>query len=296
MNVRSSASAIAAERLGRLRLPLGRGRRVAGDMVRAGHRLVGGRQVPVVAVRVRLGQLHAAPRVPERRLGATQDRVDAGALPLAAGEVHVVADLAPVVARGVGRVDHLVVLGGGPRVHLEQRPGVVEQAGGQCPPGRLVEFRWAGRLRHDGLLPFGHARHVVEDALESVAPRLDPCAVGVESPRPLGRVVRGEDVADLLERDLELAKAGDRPRILELARPVASIAAGCVDLGGPQQVELVVVPERPDAQPGEPGEPSDGQQLVHGGIVDPRVTRESSPRGARSPVRRCRARGRWRAG
>ena len=84
----------------------------------------------------------AAAGVPERRLGPAEDRVDARALPLAAGEVdRLAADLAPVVARGVGAVDHLVVLGRGPVGLLEQGPGVVEQVRGELAAGRRVESR-----------------------------------------------------------------------------------------------------------------------------------------------------------
>ena len=102
MRVRSSGSAIAASAASAFAFHAAVAGVVAGDVARAGHRLVGGGQVPVLAVRVGLGQLDAPPGVPERGLGPAEDRVHAGALPLAAGEVDVVADLAPVVARGVG--------------------------------------------------------------------------------------------------------------------------------------------------------------------------------------------------
>ena len=83
-----------------------------------------------------------------------------------------------------------------------------------------------------------------------------------EPPSLLGRVVDREDLPDLVERQLQVAQAGDRPGGLELLPPVAAVAGEPVDVGRPEQVELVVVAQGADAQPGEPGEPSDRQQVV----------------------------------
>src|SRR5687767_5645214 len=80
----------------RLRLPLVAGGRVAGDGVGSGHRLVCRAEVPVLpAVLVRLCDLDAASGVVEGRLAAAEDRVDPRNLPLAAAEIHLLADLAP---------------------------------------------------------------------------------------------------------------------------------------------------------------------------------------------------------
>jgi hypothetical protein len=62
-----------------------------------------------------------------------------------------------------------------------------------------------------------------------------------------------------------------------LPAAVTPVASERVDLRRAQEVQLVVVPERPDTQPGEPRESPDRQQVViHVGIVDPRVGRESN--------------------
>ena len=65
--------------------------------------------------------------VVERRLGAAEHRVDARDLPLAASEVRLRSDLAPVVAGGVRGVDHLVVLLRRAIRQLDQRPDMVEE-------------------------------------------------------------------------------------------------------------------------------------------------------------------------
>lgn len=101
--------------------------------------------------------------------------------------------------------------------------------------------------------------------------------MGGQAPSPGDRVVDGEHLADLVEWQLKVAKTGNRAGRLELSSPVAPIAGGRIDLRRTEQVQLVVVPERPDAQPGKPPEPPDRQQVVvHARIVDPRVGRESS--------------------
>jgi hypothetical protein len=96
--------------------------------------------------------------------------------------------------------------------------------------------------------------------------------------RALSRVVGRQQLADLVERHLQLAKAGDDTRRVELFPSIASVARRRVDVGRSKEVELVVVAQRPDRQARKPREAADGQQLiVHAvPILDPRVGRESS--------------------
>src|SRR6187402_1216903 len=117
----------------------------------------------------------------------------------------------------------------------------------------------------------------MDETLESERPRFEPSTVLLEEPPPLGRVVRPLVRADRLERHLELAQVDDRPRPLELVAVVRAIARVGVHPGGPQQVQLVVMPQRPDRQAGKTREAADDEQVrVHASIVDPRATRESS--------------------
>ena len=204
-------------------------------------------------------------------------------------------------------MDHLVVLLGRPVAGLEERPGAVEQVGRELAPGRRVDLGRGGRRGHGGRVLRRELAEDVQDALEPERPGLDPAAVVVEEAPALGRVVGREVVADGLERHLEVAQPDDRPRGLELVAAVEAVAGLWVRPGRPEQVELVVVPQRPDAQPGQPREPPDRQQVwvVHAAIVDPRRYPRVKPwpvlrivpdiRGPRR-VRRCRARGRRRAG
>ena len=145
-------------------------------------------------------------------------------------------------------MEHLVVLVRGPVGVLEERPRVVEQADRKCAAGRVVELRGDGRTAHDRV-SFRDAGDVVEDALEAMGAGLDPGAVAVEPPLALGRVVDRKNLADLVERHLQLAQPADDLGGLELLGPVAPVAGERVDVGRPEQVELVVVAERADAQP-----------------------------------------------
>ena len=101
------------------------------------HPLLRAREIPVLeALAPGLVELEAALRMPERGLGAAEGRVDARALPLAAGDVRGRADPAPHVAGHVGRVDHLVGLLGRALGKLEELPHAVEGRDRELPlPG-----------------------------------------------------------------------------------------------------------------------------------------------------------------
>ena len=201
---RSSGSAMASRRGHGLRLP---GRdlvHVAGHHVGSCHRLVRGRDVPV-GVAGRLVDLEATPGVPQRRFRPAEDRVDPRALPLAARQVDrlAVRHLAPVVARGVGAVDHLVVLLRCAVGALEQRPGVVEQVGGELAARRRVElgrFGAGGRCGHGGRVLRAELAEDVQDALEPERACLDPvrgarAGAGADRPGRRSRAARGSSRA-----------------------------------------------------------------------------------------------------
>ncbi len=82
---------------------------------------------------VQTTQLEAAPRVVHRRLCPTEHGVDPRALPFSANEVHTSPRLPPVETRGVGRVEHAVVVLGGAIWRLDQRPDLVEEVDRQLP-------------------------------------------------------------------------------------------------------------------------------------------------------------------
>ena len=100
------------------------------------------------------------------------------------------------------------------------------------------------------------------------------------------RVIGREQLADLVDRHLEVAQPGDRPGRLELRPSVAAIPGEPVDVGRPEQVELVVVPQRSHRQPGQAGEPPDRQEVgvgVGGGLGLARLAhvRDGGPSGHR---------------
>ena len=196
--------------------------------------------------------------------GPAQDRVDAGALPLPAGEVHRLPDLAPMVARGVGGVQHLVVLHRRSVGRLEQRPDVIEQVDGDLSLGDRVQRR----RRRDGCL--GHDRFLVVDG--SVQPMDLPLSPGQErgQPRSMGdeqalslHGVGADHGTDLGQREVQLAKASDQSGVLELRSCVRAVRRLRIDPCRDEQVELVIVAQRTDAQAGQAGESPDRQQLVH---------------------------------
>ena len=212
---RSSASSIFGSSAAARAFHSSRAASVPGDRARAGHRLVRRAELPVLARVVGLVELDAAAGVVEGRLGPAQDAVHPRHLPLPARQVDRLADLAPVVARRVRRVEHLVVLLRRPVGVLEERPRVVEQPDRQRAARGMVELGGDGRAGHDRV-SLRDSGDVMEDALEAQRAGLDPGAVAVEPPLALGRVVDREHLADLVERHLQLAEPGDHVRGLEL--------------------------------------------------------------------------------
>ena len=81
--------------------------------------------------------------------------------------------LAPVVARGMGAVDHLVVLGRRPVGLLEERPGVVEQVLGELRGGSPGRARGGVGGRSRGRVLRAELAEDVEDALEPEGAGLD---------------------------------------------------------------------------------------------------------------------------
>src|SRR3954447_8681238 len=104
----------------------------------------------------------------------------------------------------------------------------------------------------------------MKDVNQTVDPGLDASTVRVETAAALRRIVGREDFADLIDRHLEVAQPADRPRDIELLGAVAPVASEPVDIRGSEQVQLVVVAQRPDRQARETSEPADGQELRPG--------------------------------
>ena len=298
-----------------LRLPLGGAREVARRDERAGHRLGGGGPVPVLdALAARIEDRVRATRVVDGLGCVPEDAVDPGEHPVAARLVGGVADLAPVPGARVRGVDQLGVVAGRAVLALEQVPGAVEQPGregavdlgvegggrGRGGHGDVLGFGWGGV---DGCAPAGplvggQREHVeaVERPLEPRGPGLEAHALLAQDRRPCRRLVGPEERPDRGQAELQVPERRDRASHLQLVASIAAIPGGRVHVGRHEDALLVVVTEGADRQPGLAGEPADGEELVvHGRILNPRVTRESSPKVGGRPTR-CRARGRWPAG
>jgi hypothetical protein len=101
---------------------------------------------------------------------------------------------------------------------------------------------------------------LVEDSLRLDRAPFEPCPVDGE-PLPHDRLVRSEQVADLVERDLERAQAPDRLRHAGLLQPVVAVAGPLVDASGLEQADLVVVPESLDRQSRDARERADREFL-----------------------------------
>ncbi len=102
--------------------------------------------------------------------------------------------------------------------------------------------------------------------VEAVGPRLSPATLLGEAPSALGGIVDFEDLADILDRDLEISQPPDRAGDVELVPAVAPIAREPIHVGRSKEVELVVVPERADREAREPGELPDRDQVLLGAL------------------------------
>src|SRR5262245_16858684 len=93
---------------------------------------------------------------------------------------------------------------------------------------------------HEGFLSLAELADPVMDALESIDARLNAGALVAEEPLALGGVVSGEDGADGVEWDLEVAQPADCTGRFQLIAAISSIAGEGVDLGRREQAGLVV--------------------------------------------------------
>jgi hypothetical protein len=194
-----------------------------------------------------LADVEHPPRVVQRRLAAAQHGVDAGNLPLAAGGVLRPAHLQPVVQRGVCPVDHQGILVRGAVLLLHQPPGRIEQRGGEV----AVRHVGAG-CGHDvchgvpirvGGIGVGEVVDRVQDPLKPGNPRLDAPPMLPQGGTERGRIGHeGEQPADLLQRQLQLAQPADQPGPVDLLGAEEPVPGGRVDGGRGEQADAVVVP------------------------------------------------------
>jgi len=89
----------------------------------------------------------------------------------------------------------------------------------------------------------------VQDALEPVRSRLDARSMAEQEVSLLPRVVRRQELTDRLQWDFEVPEPDDPSRPLELLVLVQPVPGFRVDAGRSEQVELVVMTQRADAQP-----------------------------------------------
>ena len=167
--------------------------------------------------------------VVERRLRAAEHGVDARDLPLAAREVRLRADLAPVIAGRMRGMDHLVVLLRRAVRELDQRPDVVEQIDRELAALLLRQRRarrgrggrpWAGDRT-----PFPRSSYTNRGmAGRSGNGRCFPCDLEREQ-RAMSDVTAPSDVADLRGSATPSSRA-----------PAAARAGRAVGLAAPHDV------------------------------------------------------------
>lgn len=120
---------------------------VLSDHGGAGKGFVGKDGVPVTNL-VLEAKVEAALGVVAGGLGAFEDCIDAGDLPLAAGEIFGLTEFAPMIVGGVGGVEHGVVLGEGAVGFVYEGPDIVEEVYGELAVG-FGDESW---VRHGGIL------------------------------------------------------------------------------------------------------------------------------------------------
>src|SRR5690348_7280341 len=219
-------------------------------------------------------------------LGPAEDGVDAGDLPFAPSQIGGgrAGRVAPVVAGGVRRVDHAVVVVPAAILEFEQPPGLVEQLRREQPGiGDAAGARRAlggrrglvrVRLCHGRLESF---REEVIDPVQGAAQPGDPSvklAAVLADQAFDGRVVAvlpgGDRDPHLPERQVQGPQQADQAGLGHLVAAVQPVPGRAVDRGRAQQAGPVVMPQRLDGQPAAPGHQPDGQQfLPHAGTVEP---------------------------
>jgi hypothetical protein len=100
-------------------------------------------------------------RVHQGSLSAAEHAVDARHLPLAAREVDRRADLAPVVPRCVGGMDHLGVLLARAVRRPDQRPYVVEEVDRQLPPRGVIDRSCVGVCHRPSFVTWYRTHRIV---------------------------------------------------------------------------------------------------------------------------------------
>ena len=152
----------------------------------------------------------------------------------------------------MGGVEHLVVLHLRSVGRLEQRPDVIEEVHGDLSLGGGIKRR----RRRDGSL--GHDRFLVIDG--SIQPMDLPLSPGEECAQPRSvrdeealslRGVGPDDRTDLGQREVQLPQTGDQSSVLELRSVVGAVRRLRIDPCRDEQVELVVMTQRTDAQAGQ---------------------------------------------
>ena len=113
----------------------------------------------------------------------------------------------------------------------------------------------------------------VDEGVQSVLDALQAPDAGLNAPGVLPErrdVAVSENVADLVEREVERPEPLDRARLRQLVLPVEAVPRVRVGARRPQEADLVVVAERADREAGEPREAPDREQVGHSG--EPRVS------------------------
>src|SRR6266487_2732079 len=177
--------------------------------------------------------------------------------------------------------------------------GRVQLAQGALPPGQkvgLADDRGDTR-RLDGRDAAVLDHRCALRWLQQVAQRLDRGPglrqFGLESAqmrgdeRVAGRGVgRTEDRLDLADRHLQIPQPTDNLRGRHLRGGVVAVARAGVHGGRLQQADLVIMPQRLDAQVSDTGEVTDSESCCHPAILNPPLTGQSiAERGLDPPAR-----------
>jgi hypothetical protein len=160
----------------------------------------------------------------------------------------------------VGHVQHLVVLRRRALGRLDERPGGVEEVGGELALGLRGQLANV-LVAHERFLSLDQRLEPLARDLELGGPGGQPPAVVGEQRESALGVVLVEHRGDVRQRQLDRSQEANGRGSLELVAAVQPVAGLGIDRGRPQEALLVVQAKGLRREPGQAGEAADRHEV-----------------------------------